>query len=46
MLKELNIGEAEVEKLYSDFIEHCFPAFSMTLHSFIDYMNARNEEKP
>jgi hypothetical protein len=31
MLKELNIGEAKVEKLYSDFIEHCFPAFLMTV---------------
>jgi Ca2+-binding EF-hand superfamily protein len=45
MLKELNIGEAEVEKLYSDFIEHCFPAFSMTLYSFINYMTKYSYQK-
>jgi Ca2+-binding EF-hand superfamily protein len=45
MLKELNIAEAEVEKLYSDFIEHRFSAFRLTFHSFIDYITKYNYQK-
>jgi len=45
MLKALQIGETEVEKLYSDFIEHCFPAFFMTIDSFKDYMTKYSYHK-
>ena len=45
MLKSTNFTEKDVERLYSDFIEHCFPAFFMTLTAFSDYMSKYGFEK-
>ena len=45
MLKSTNFTEKDVERLYSDFIEHCFPAFFMTQTSFNDYMSKYGFEK-
>lgn len=45
MLKSINITEKDVERLYIDFIEHCFPSFSMTLDSFKAYMAKYGFEK-
>ncbi|CAG2166359.1 unnamed protein product [Oppiella nova] len=38
LLKSANYGGKDVERIYGDFIEHCFPAFYMTITAFVDYM--------
>ncbi|KAJ6225804.1 hypothetical protein RDWZM_004349 [Blomia tropicalis] len=38
MLQRANITHKDVERLYYDFIDHCFPSFSMTFCSFQYYM--------
>lgn len=45
MLKSLNITEKDVERLYADFLEHCFPSFYQTLESFKCYMAKYGFEK-
>jgi Ca2+-binding EF-hand superfamily protein len=45
MLKSTNYTEKDVERLYSDFVEHCFPSFFMTQTSFNDYMSKYGFEK-
>ena len=39
MLKSLHITQIDVERLYEDFVEHCFPSFYQTLTSFCCYMS-------
>lgn len=39
MLKALSISEKEIDSVFMDFIEHCFPSFFMTFTSFTDYMS-------
>lgn len=39
MLQSLNVGIKQVEKIYSDYLEHCFPSIFMTFTSFISYMS-------
>lgn len=38
MLKTASVTEADVERLYADFVDHCFPSFGMTIWSFKEYM--------
>ena len=38
MLKSASVTEQDVERLYADFVDHCFPAFAMTVWSFKEYM--------
>ncbi|KAI2810833.1 hypothetical protein BLOT_001999 [Blomia tropicalis] len=38
MLRSLQITEKDVERLYGDFVEHCFPSSHQTLHSFKCYI--------
>lgn len=38
MLKSASVTEQDVERLYTDFVDHCFPAFAMTVWSFSQYM--------
>ena len=38
-LKSLNLTEVDIERIYYDFVKHCFPAFGMTLTSFNEYFN-------
>ncbi|XP_054159498.1 uncharacterized protein LOC128957716 [Oppia nitens] len=45
MLKSTNYSEKDIERLYLDYMEHCFPAFYMTLVSFSDYMSKYGFEK-
>lgn len=39
MLLELNISEKTIEILYNDFLEHCYPCFSLPIESFKNYMS-------
>ena len=39
MLLELNISEKTIEILYNDFLEHCYPCFSLPVHSFKMYLS-------
>jgi len=39
MLKSINITEKDVERLFEDYVDHCFPSFYMTLNSFKSYMD-------
>ncbi|KPM08795.1 Calcineurin-like protein phosphoesterase [Sarcoptes scabiei] len=45
MLKSLRITEKDVERVYEDFLEHCFPSFSLTIVSFKSYMKKHGFEK-
>lgn len=45
MLKSAHITEKDVERLYADFIDHCFPSFYQTLESFKCYMAKYGFEK-
>ena len=45
MLKSIHITEKDVERLYADFIEHCFPSFYMCHDSFKFYMSKYGFEK-
>lgn len=45
MLKSIHITEKDVERLYADFIDHCFPSFYQTLESFKCYMAKYGFEK-
>ena len=38
LLRSTNYTEKDVECIYGDFLEHCFPSFYMTLTSFNDYI--------
>ena len=38
MLLSSNLSEKDIERLYSDFLDHCFPSMSMAFHSFRVYM--------
>ncbi|KAJ6221289.1 hypothetical protein RDWZM_007101 [Blomia tropicalis] len=38
MLVSVNITQQVLEKLYSEFLEHCFPSYYMTYTSFQSYM--------
>ncbi|KAI2809721.1 hypothetical protein BLOT_000872 [Blomia tropicalis] len=38
MLVSAQITESDIQFLYKNFMEHCFPSFSMTISSFIEYM--------
>ena len=38
MLKSIHITEKDVERLYADFLDHCFPSFYMAAESFRCYM--------
>ena len=40
MMRANEIGHLETEKVYGDFLEHCFPSFFMTYASFFSYMNS------
>ena len=39
MLKSAIFTEKDINKLYSDFIQHCFPSHFMSYPSFVDYMS-------
>lgn len=39
MLKSAIFTEKDISKLYSDFIQHCFPSHFMSYPSFVDYMS-------
>lgn len=39
MLLELGISEKTIEILYNDFLDHCFPCFSLPIYSFKQYMS-------
>ncbi|KAJ6217501.1 hypothetical protein RDWZM_008658 [Blomia tropicalis] len=39
MLKSLHITEKVVERLYAEFLEHCFPSMNLTYNSFKVYMS-------
>ncbi|KAJ6217351.1 hypothetical protein RDWZM_008508 [Blomia tropicalis] len=39
MLKSIHITEKDVERVYADFIEHCFPSFNQTFESFKCYIS-------
>ena len=39
MLLQLNISEKTIEVLYQDFLDHCYPCFSMPLDSFKHYLS-------
>ncbi|KAF7491171.1 Serine/threonine-protein phosphatase BSL1 [Sarcoptes scabiei] len=38
MLLSCNLSEKDIERLYGDYLNHCFPAISMTFHSFKIYL--------
>lgn len=38
MLKSANFQEKDVARIYSDFVQHCYPSQYMVIPSFIDYM--------
>lgn len=38
ILKSIKITEKDVERLYADFLNHCFPSFYESFESFKDYM--------
>lgn len=42
MLKSIGFGQKEMEKLYSDYIQHVYPSKSMTLYSFKSFMTRLN----
>ncbi|KAF7493144.1 Serine/threonine-protein phosphatase PP1 isozyme 1 [Sarcoptes scabiei] len=48
MLLSLEITEKEIEQIYADFLEHCFPSFYMTYWSFCSYFSdyIHHYEKP
>ena len=39
VVKALEINISDLEVIYNDFIEHCFPSFFMTIDSFKEYMS-------
>lgn len=39
MLKSAIFTDRDINKLYSDFIQHCYPSHYMSYPSFVDYMN-------
>lgn len=45
ILRTSHITEKDVERLYSDFIEHCFPSFYQALESFKCYMEKYGFDK-
>lgn len=49
LLSGLKINEGVVERLFTDYFEHCFPSFYMTKISFVEYLCKygfeRNEKK-
>ncbi|KAH9418960.1 hypothetical protein DERP_011053 [Dermatophagoides pteronyssinus] len=45
MLKPIHITEKDVERLYEDFLVHCYPSFAMSIESFKCYMKKREFEK-
>ncbi|OTF82911.1 hypothetical protein BLA29_011040, partial [Euroglyphus maynei] len=45
MLKPIHITEKDVERLYEDFLIHCYPSFSMSIESFKCYMKKHEFEK-
>ena len=38
ILSSAKLTEKDIERLYDDFLAHCFPSLAMTLHSFKTYM--------
>lgn len=44
MLKTIRITEKDVQRLYEDFLNHCFPSFYLTIESFKCYMKKRGFE--
>lgn len=38
MLCSSNLSEKDVDRLYNDFLEHCFPSMAMAFHSFKVYI--------
>lgn len=49
LLKSLSITQTDVERLYADFIAHCYPSFYLSPASFAAYLSAhglvKEEEK-
>ena len=45
MLKSLQITQTDVERLYGDFLEHCFPSLYQTYDSFRVYMSKYKFER-
>lgn len=39
MLKSANFHEKDITRLYSEFIQHCYPSQYMVFPSFVDYMS-------
>lgn len=39
LLLSANISEKDIERLYNDYLYHCFPAMSMAFHSFRVYLH-------
>ncbi|XP_074596477.1 uncharacterized protein LOC141851628 [Brevipalpus obovatus] len=39
MLKSANFQEKDIQRLYSEFIQHCYPSQYMVFPSFVDYMS-------
>ena len=39
ILKVLGITKKQIDLLFIDFFEHCFPSVSMTFDSFVDYLS-------
>lgn len=39
MLKSANFMERDISRLYSEFIQHCYPSQYMVFPSFVDYMS-------
>lgn len=38
LLKSVKITENDIERLFNDFLDHCYPSFYMTIDSFRHYM--------
>uniref|UniRef100_T1K9T8 Serine/threonine-protein phosphatase n=1 Tax=Tetranychus urticae TaxID=32264 RepID=T1K9T8_TETUR len=39
MLKSANFADKDINRLYSEFIQHCYPSQYMVFPSFVDYMS-------
>lgn len=44
LLKALKITQNDIERLYNDYLEHCFPSFYQTFESFRCYMTKHGFE--
>lgn len=42
LLQSMKITENDIERLYNDFLEHCYPSFYMTFESFRQYISRTN----